>query len=91
MVFILREKNDLFIPAAIVTLPKMLTGRVLIGAWLLSALIVQSAYQGVLTSILAVPWVSVPVDSLEDLVTQTRIPYSFESGTHLHNMFQVRL
>ncbi|KAK8374177.1 hypothetical protein O3P69_018913 [Scylla paramamosain] len=72
----------------IVSMPEMLTGRVLLGAWLVSALIVQSAYQGVLTSMLAVPWVTVPVDSLEDLVSQTRIPYSFESGTHLHNMFQ---
>ncbi|XP_045109436.1 glutamate receptor ionotropic, delta-2-like [Portunus trituberculatus] len=69
-------------------LPEMLTGRVLLGVWLLAALIVQSAYQGVLTSMLAVPWVTVPVDSLDDLGRQTRIPYAFESGTHLHFLFQ---
>ncbi|MPC74049.1 Glutamate receptor [Portunus trituberculatus] len=76
---------------AIDNLPEMLTGRVLLGVWLLAALIVQSAYQGVLTSMLAVPWVTVPVDSLDDLGRQTRIPYAFESGTHLHFLFQVRL
>ncbi|XP_071525467.1 probable glutamate receptor [Panulirus ornatus] len=67
--------------------PKSLTGRVLLGSWLVAAGILGAAYQGVLTSLLAVPRVSVPVDSLRDLVNYGRIPWAIEQGTSLHQLF----
>ncbi|KAG7166138.1 Glutamate receptor 4-like 4, partial [Homarus americanus] len=68
-------------------LPTSLTGRVLLGAWLVAGLILGSAYQGVLTSLLAVPRVAVPVDSLQNLVDYGRLPWSVEYGTALHQLF----
>ncbi|XP_047499537.1 glutamate receptor ionotropic, kainate glr-3-like [Penaeus chinensis] len=66
------------------------SSRVLLAAWLLAGLILSSAYRGVLTSLLAVPRVTVPVDSLEDLVSYGKIPWANEKGTSLHQLFGVR-
>ncbi|XP_069166158.1 probable glutamate receptor [Procambarus clarkii] len=70
----------------IVTSPKLTIGRVLEGSWLISALILGSAYQGVLTSMLAAPRIPVPVNSLQDLVHYGRLPWGVESGTALQQL-----
>ncbi|XP_071528866.1 glutamate receptor ionotropic, kainate glr-3-like [Panulirus ornatus] len=74
-------------PAAIKVLPRDATGRVFVGTWLVAAFILGSAYQGVLTSLLTVPLVTVPVNSLEDLVHYGRIPWAIEVGTLLQQVF----
>ncbi|XP_042891706.1 glutamate receptor-like [Penaeus japonicus] len=68
-------------------LPRRTSSRVYLAAWLLAGLILSSAYRGVLTSLLAVPRVTVPVDSLEDLVSYGKIPWANEKGTSLHQLF----
>ncbi|XP_064083570.1 probable glutamate receptor isoform X1 [Macrobrachium nipponense] len=67
--------------------PMILTGRLFMGTWMLATLILSSAYQGVLTSLLAVPKVVIPVDSLQDLVNYGKIPWANEYGTSLHQFF----
>ncbi|XP_037803567.1 uncharacterized protein LOC119597979 [Penaeus monodon] len=57
------------------------------GTWMVVSLILSSAYQGILTSLLAVPRVEVPVDSLQDLLDYGRMPWSVEYGTALHQLF----
>ncbi|XP_068211816.1 probable glutamate receptor [Palaemon carinicauda] len=69
------------------SLPTTDTGRVFIGTWLITAFIIDTAYVGVLTSILVVPRVPFPVDSLEDLVSYGKIPWALERGTALHQLF----
>ncbi|XP_068229216.1 glutamate receptor 1-like [Palaemon carinicauda] len=68
------------------TLPTTDTGRVFIGTWLITAFIIDTAYVGVLTSILVVPRVPFPVNSLEDLVSYGKIPWALEKGTALHQL-----
>ncbi|XP_076063391.1 putative glutamate receptor [Oratosquilla oratoria] len=72
---------------AIPRLPRVNAGRVFVGTWILVGLILGAAYRGVLTSLLAVPRVTVPVDSLEDLLDYGRIPWALEYGTSLHQLF----
>ncbi|KAK3880835.1 hypothetical protein Pcinc_014693 [Petrolisthes cinctipes] len=67
--------------------PSLLKSRVIVGTWLVTSLILCTAYQGVLTSMLAAPYVNIPVNSLEDLVAYRHIPYAFEYGTALHQLF----
>ncbi|XP_066949352.1 probable glutamate receptor [Macrobrachium rosenbergii] len=67
--------------------PMMLTGQLFMGTWMLATLILSSAYQGVLTSLLAIPKVEIPVDSLQDLVNYGKIPWANERGTSLHQFF----
>ncbi|XP_066960393.1 probable glutamate receptor isoform X1 [Macrobrachium rosenbergii] len=67
--------------------PMVLTGKIFLGTWMLVAVILSSAYQGILTSLLAVPKVEIPVDSLQDLVDYGKIPWANEYGTSLHQMF----
>ncbi|XP_042859277.1 glutamate receptor 3-like [Penaeus japonicus] len=50
------------------------------------SLILSSAYQSILTSLLAVPKVEVPVDSLQDLLDYGKIPWSVEHGTSIHQL-----
>ncbi|XP_066971434.1 ionotropic receptor 93a-like [Macrobrachium rosenbergii] len=69
-------------------LPTTETGRVFLGIWLIAAFFLDSAYLCVLTSILAVPKVTIPVDSLEDLVSYRKIPWALERGTGLHQLLQ---
>ncbi|XP_064121643.1 uncharacterized protein LOC135226127 [Macrobrachium nipponense] len=51
---------------------------------MVATLILSSAYQGVLTSLLAIPKVEIPVDSPQDLVDYGKIPWATERGTSLH-------
>ncbi|XP_064121647.1 glutamate receptor 2-like [Macrobrachium nipponense] len=67
--------------------PMMLTGQLFMGNWMIATLILSSSYQGVLTSLLAIPKVEIPVDSLQDLVDYGKIPWANERGTSLHQFF----
>ncbi|XP_068212066.1 uncharacterized protein [Palaemon carinicauda] len=59
-----------------------------LGTWLIVSFIIDTAYVGILTSILAVPKVTTPVDSLEDLLSYGKIPWLLEEGTSLHQMME---
>ncbi|XP_076054426.1 putative glutamate receptor [Oratosquilla oratoria] len=69
---------------AIVRLPTRDASRLLVGTWLVAALILISAYKGVLTSLLAVPRVDIPINSLADLVNYGRQKWALERGTSVH-------
>ncbi|XP_066984772.1 glutamate receptor ionotropic, kainate glr-3-like [Macrobrachium rosenbergii] len=62
-------------------------GRTYLLTWMMAGLILQAAYSGVLTSLLAVPKVTIPVDSLEDLLSYGKFPWIIEQGSYLHNTF----
>ncbi|XP_064117692.1 glutamate receptor ionotropic, kainate glr-3-like [Macrobrachium nipponense] len=64
-------------------LPKGNAGRVLATTWLFATLIITSCYSGILTAMLTAPKVTIPIDSLEDLVTQTEVPWKLLSGSFL--------
>ena len=70
-------------------IPATDTGRVFVGTWLLAALIIDTAYSGVLTSLLTIPTVRVPVDSLDDLVSYGKLPWAIEQGSAMHQLFSV--
>ncbi|KAK7084688.1 hypothetical protein SK128_011922 [Halocaridina rubra] len=71
-----------------IEIPRTLwSSRVFLGTWMVVSLILGSAYQGILTSLLAVPKAAVPVDSLEDLVNNGKMKWALESGTALHQYF----
>ncbi|XP_042871397.1 uncharacterized protein LOC122252797 [Penaeus japonicus] len=69
------------------TLPESLPGRTFVGTWLLAMCVFTSAYSGVLTSLLTVPKITIPVDSLEELVSYGKIPWNLERGTYMHARF----
>ena len=49
----------------------------------------MSSYSGILTAMLSLPRVTIPIDSLEDLVAQDDLPWKLEGGTSLHQYFKV--
>ncbi|XP_068219312.1 glutamate receptor ionotropic, kainate glr-3-like [Palaemon carinicauda] len=68
-------------------LPSGPTARIYIITWMLVGLIMQAAYSGVLISLLVVPKVPVPVDSVEDLASYGKIPLLVIIGNYVHNIF----
>lgn len=66
-----------------------LSGKTFLGTWLLAMCVLTSAYSGVLTSLLTVPTITVPVDSVEDLVSYGKIPWNLERGTWMHGRYAV--
>ncbi|XP_063867893.1 glutamate receptor ionotropic, delta-2-like isoform X5 [Scylla paramamosain] len=60
--------------------------RVVTAAWLLACLIFLSSFSSTLTAMLTVPLVRLPIDSMEDLVGQTAIPWAIESGGFLYQI-----
>ena len=64
-------------------------GRVLVTTWLLASLVFMSSYSGILTAMLTVPRVTIPIDSLEDLVAQKDLPWRLEAGSMMFQYFQV--
>ncbi|XP_066945382.1 probable glutamate receptor [Macrobrachium rosenbergii] len=69
-------------------LPEAAPGRTYILTWMMGGFIIQAAYSGVLISLLVVPKVTVPVDSLQDLLSYGKIPWTIIAGSYLHNTFQ---
>ncbi|KAA0201892.1 Ionotropic receptor 189, partial [Hyalella azteca] len=64
---------------------KLLADRVLRGTWLLMSVVLGAAYCGALTSLLAAPYVRIPVNSLHDLV-KSDIKFASEVGSAVNEM-----
>ncbi|XP_045589659.2 glutamate receptor-like [Procambarus clarkii] len=62
-------------------MPKKDAGRLIATTWLLASFVFTSCYSGILTAMLTVPRVTIPIDSLEDLVAQTHLPWRLEAGS----------
>ncbi|XP_063840049.1 glutamate receptor ionotropic, delta-1-like [Scylla paramamosain] len=69
-------------------LPPHDAGRVLVTTWLLASLVFMSSYGGILTAMLTVPRVTIPIDSMYDLVAQNDMPWKVEGGSMLYQYFQ---
>ncbi|XP_042856725.1 glutamate receptor ionotropic, delta-1-like [Penaeus japonicus] len=63
-------------------------GRLLVTTWLLASLVFMSSYSGILTAMLTVPRVTIPIDSLADLVTQDELPWRLEAGSMMYSFFE---
>ena len=70
-------------------LKKWLSGRILIGTWLLAMIVLVYAYQGVLMSILSVPKLKPTVNTLEELVEQHKLRLTIERSSTLTQLFLV--
>lgn len=64
-------------------------GRLLVTTWLLASLVFMSSYSGILTAMLTVPRVTIPIDSLADLVAQDDLSWRLEKGSMMFQYFQV--
>ncbi|XP_068218545.1 glutamate receptor ionotropic, kainate glr-3-like [Palaemon carinicauda] len=73
---------------AVSPLPKKNTGRIYILSWMIIGFIIHAAYSSILISLLAVPKVPIPVDSLEDLLAYGKYPWVMIKGSHLHAVMQ---
>ncbi|XP_066976900.1 glutamate receptor-like [Macrobrachium rosenbergii] len=69
-------------------LPEGDGGRVVITTWLFASLIFMSSYSGILTAMLTIPKVTIPIDSLSDLVSQTKLPWRLEAGAMIQPYLQ---
>ncbi|KAK3895481.1 hypothetical protein Pcinc_000823 [Petrolisthes cinctipes] len=62
------------------------SGRLLVLTWLLASLVFMTSYSGILTSMLTVPRITIPIDSLADLVAQSDLPWKLEAGAMMFNI-----
>ncbi|XP_069995853.1 probable glutamate receptor [Penaeus vannamei] len=62
-------------------IPKYDGGRLMVTTWLLASLVFMTSYSGILTAMLTLPRVTIPIDSLEDLVAQDDLPWRLEAGS----------
>ncbi|XP_071530455.1 ionotropic receptor 93a-like [Panulirus ornatus] len=69
-------------------LPRKDGGRVLVVTWLLASLVFMSSYSGILTAKLTLPRITIPIDSLDDLVEQSDLPWRLNSGSHSESVLQ---
>lgn len=58
--------------------------------WLLASLVFMSSYSGILTAMLTLPRVTIPIDSLEDLVAQDDLPWRLEAGSMATKFLEVK-
>lgn len=66
--------------AAASWLPEQTSIRLLVATWMLSVLVIMSVYKGVITSMLMLPKITIPIDSVPDLAAQKDIPWKIEAG-----------
>ncbi|XP_042204145.1 glutamate receptor ionotropic, delta-2-like [Homarus americanus] len=69
-------------------LPKTDGSRLVVTTWLLASLVFMSSYSGILTAMLTVPRVTIPINSMLDLVSQNDMPWRLESGSWMLQYFQ---
>ncbi|XP_069943792.1 glutamate receptor-like [Cherax quadricarinatus] len=69
-------------------LPKWDGSRLIVITWLLASFVFTSSYSGILTAMLTVPRVTIPIDSLADLVAQSHLPWRLESGAMMLTYLQ---
>nr|XP_053633966.1 glutamate receptor ionotropic, delta-1-like [Cherax quadricarinatus] len=62
--------------------------RLVVVTWLLASLVFMTSYSGILTAMLTVPKVTIPIDSIEDLVAQSALPWRLEAGSMLYQYYQ---
>nr|XP_053634335.1 glutamate receptor ionotropic, kainate 1-like [Cherax quadricarinatus] len=62
-------------------LPRCDAGRLITATLVLASFVFTSVYSGILTAMLTVPRVTIPIDSLTDLVAQTKLPWRLEAGS----------
>ncbi|XP_071516568.1 glutamate receptor ionotropic, kainate glr-3-like [Panulirus ornatus] len=62
--------------------------RVLMGLWVLVSLIIAVVYRSNLKAMLIVPRVRIPFDSLEELVNQDEMTWTFPKGSIVHSFFE---
>ena len=55
--------------------------KILTATWLIAIFILSQSYSGVLVSMLTIPSVSIPINSVEDMVNQDEIGWSVEGGS----------
>lgn len=63
--------------------------RTVAAVWLLASMVFMSSYSGILTAMLTVPRVTIPIDSVEDLVAQDDLPWTVENSSIMHQYYQV--
>ena len=68
--------------------PRTVSGRLLSGAWWFFSLILISSYTANLAAFLTVTKINTPINSLQDLVTQTKITYGTVEHTNAHMFFE---
>ncbi|MPC54251.1 Glutamate receptor ionotropic, kainate 1 [Portunus trituberculatus] len=68
--------------------PPFTATRLLAAVWLLASMVFMSSYGGILTAMLTVPRVTIPIDSLADLVAQDDLPWTVESSSMMYQYFQ---
>jgi hypothetical protein len=68
---------------------KYKTTRFLVFLWWLLAVVVANVYIGYLVSYLSAPKLLNPVNTLEDLLSQTKIKWTFRRNTAHQSLFQV--
>ncbi|XP_063840046.1 probable glutamate receptor [Scylla paramamosain] len=71
-----------------VDVPPLSASRLLAAVWLLASLVFMSSYSGILTAMLTVPRVTIPIDSLADLVAQKDLPWRLETGSMMFQYFK---
>ncbi|XP_071549700.1 probable glutamate receptor [Panulirus ornatus] len=69
-------------------LPQGDGGRLIVTTWLLASLVFMTSYSGILTAMLTVPRVTIPIDSLEDMVSQSSLPWRLEVDSMMFEYFQ---
>ncbi|XP_068221458.1 glutamate receptor-like [Palaemon carinicauda] len=69
-------------------LPELSGGRLLVAIWLFATLIFMTSYGGILTAMLTVPTFRIPIDSVKDMVGQTKIPWRLEVGSFMYQLFR---
>ncbi|XP_076068147.1 putative glutamate receptor isoform X2 [Oratosquilla oratoria] len=69
-------------------LPSTNASRLVVVTWLLSSMVFMSVYSGILTAMLTVPRVTIPIDSQEDLVAQSQLPWRLETGSMMFQYYQ---
>ncbi|XP_076038813.1 glutamate receptor ionotropic, delta-1-like [Oratosquilla oratoria] len=60
--------------------------RIVAGTWVFVSLVLLTLFSGTLIAMLTVPKVQLPIDSTQDLVTQSKLPWAIESGSFLYQM-----
>lgn len=85
-----RTHPTFILPTGSEWMPKKDGGRLIVTTWLLASLVFMSSYGGILKAMLTVPLVAIPIDSLEDLVSQSDLPWRLEANTVMLQYFQVK-
>lgn len=78
------------LPPGSADVPPFDGSRLLAAAWLMASLVFMSSYSGILTAMLTVPRVTIPIDSLADLVAQDELPWRLEAGSFMFQYFRVK-